>query len=205
MQAAFDLLHHYGYGGLFVLLFIEMLGVPIPVEAVLAFAGIGWTKGVFSLPPLLLAAYAANLGGATAAYAIGRFAGRRALLAIGGRFGLREKRFEQVERKFEKYSVALLLGSRFLLGFRVFVPYLAGINRLPFARFSMYNALSGIVWVTVYVLFGSTLHRMWQRYNHMPETPERWVIAGGALLLALLLAGWGALCWRRKRRARLGN
>lgn len=65
MQAAQDLLHHYGYGGLFVLLFVEMLGVPIPVEAVLAIAGIGWMKGVFALLPLLIFAYAANLGGAT--------------------------------------------------------------------------------------------------------------------------------------------
>lgn len=201
MEIVHQWIQTYGYGGLFGLLFVEMLGVPIPVEAALAFAGAALTKGTFELLPLLLAAYAGNLGGATAAYGIGRFAGRTVLLKIGRRFGLSERRYEQAEQRFRRYSVPLLLFSRFVLGIRVYVPYLAGVSRLPFVTFSMYNAVSGIVWTTAYILFGRTLHHLWKRYSHL-LAGHGTEAAAIALLLAAGVLGWAIVRFRRKRAAR---
>jgi membrane protein DedA with SNARE-associated domain len=196
MQVVHHLIHIYGYGGLFALLFVEMLGIPIPVEATLAFAGFAWMKGTFSLLPLLLVTMAGNIGGATAAYCIGRFAGRRVLISIGRRVGLKEERLAQVEQRFRRYSVVLLLFSKFVLGIRVFVPYLAGINRISFVTFSIYNSISAALWVTTYIFFGKYIHLLWNRYQHLLQSH---MIPVALFLAGLLLALAAFVYWRKRR------
>lgn len=66
-------IHQFGYVGVFVILFFEMVGIPFPAETTLTLSGIEWMRGGFSLIPLLLAAGLGNIAGSTVAYAIGRF------------------------------------------------------------------------------------------------------------------------------------
>lgn len=44
---------HYGYVGVFVILMLEMIGIPIPVP-ILTLSGIAWANGTFLINTLFL-------------------------------------------------------------------------------------------------------------------------------------------------------
>jgi membrane protein DedA with SNARE-associated domain len=159
------LLQHYGYGGIFLILMAEMIGIPFPAETTLTLAGIAWIKGSFTLVPLLLTATLGNIIGSSIAYCIGRFLGRKVIVRFGKYIGITDDRLDKADRKFLKYRKSVLLISKFVAGFRVFVPYLAGMNKMSFIEFSILNSISAFAWVTVFVLLGRYVNIAWKHYH----------------------------------------
>jgi membrane protein DedA with SNARE-associated domain len=179
------LLHHYGYFGIFFILCIEMLGLPFPAETTLTASGIAWTKGYFSLIPLLLVCTLANVLGSTLAYIIGRYFGRAVILKFGRRFGVTEARLAKAEDTMEKYRILVIFMAKFIAGVRVFVPYLAGINKMPFMRFTVLNSLAALIWVTLFVIMGKYIEVAWMHY-HLILQPFMWPIIITIVILAVL-------------------
>ncbi|MBX5436195.1 MAG: DedA family protein [Alicyclobacillaceae bacterium] len=198
----FDVQHviqQYGYAGIFFVVTFEMIGIPFPAETTLVASGVEWTQGVFRLPPLLLVASAGNVIGSTVAYGIGRFLGRPVILRLGRYVGITEKKLNDAEEKFERYRGFVVLFGKFIAGIRILIPYLAGINRMPFVLFSVYNAVSAVVWVAVFVILGRYLGVVWQRYH---EALHQYLVP--VIIVAVLLAGAG-YAWRRHLRRRRGG
>ncbi len=162
-----QLIEHYGYAGVSIVLLLEMIGIPFPGETILILCGIGWMKGELSLVPLLLFAALGNILGCTAAYFLGQYFGRALLLRFGRVFGITNKKLDKAEQHFHKYQIALILFAKFIAGIRVLASYLAGINRMPFALFSLYNAIGSLIWVTVFIVFGRYLSFAWERYHQV--------------------------------------
>jgi membrane protein DedA with SNARE-associated domain len=158
-------LQHYGYGGIFFILMAESIGIPFPTETTLTFIGIEWIKGEFSLLPILLVATVGNITGSSISYCIGRYIGRNAIVSFGKYIGITNERLDQADRKFLKYRKSVLIISKFVAGFRVFAPYLAGMNKMPFIEFSILNSIGAIVWVTTFVLLGRYVNVAWRHYH----------------------------------------
>ncbi|MCL6548821.1 MAG: DedA family protein [Alicyclobacillus sp.] len=199
----FDVQHviqHYGYAGVFFIVMLEMIGIPFPAETTLVASGVEWTQGVFRLAPLLVTASVANVIGSTVAYGIGRFLGRPVILRLGRWVGITEARLNQAEQKFERYRGFVVLFGKFIAGIRILIPYLAGINRMPFLLFSVYNAVSAVVWVAVFVILGRYLGILWNQYH---EALHQYLVP--VIILAVILAGAGYALKRRSRRRRGGN
>src|SRR5690242_16574459 len=95
-----QLIHQYGYAGVFFVLMIEMIGIPFPAETTLTLSGIAWTNGEFALVPLLLVATTGNFIGTTIAYSIGRFLGRPIIVRFGRRIGITDQRLDFAEIKY---------------------------------------------------------------------------------------------------------
>ncbi|MCY9692948.1 DedA family protein [Paenibacillus alginolyticus] len=131
----------------------------------LMIAGVAWSSGTLSFAPLLISSVLANMMGATTAYFIGRHLGQSVILRFGRYIGLTSEKYEAAQSKFEKYGIPLILISKFVIGIRVFVPYLAGINRMPFKMFTFYNAISASIWVSTEILSGRYLGLAWRRYH----------------------------------------
>lgn len=159
------LISHYGYIGVFFILLLEMIGIPFPAETTLTISGFEWTRGVFSLIPLLLSASLGNIMGSTIAYGIGYFLGRPVIVRFGRYVGITVQRLDVAERKFTKYRTSVVLFSKFIAGIRVLVPYLAGINRMPFMLFMVYNAVSAIVWAAFFIIIGRYVEVAWSHYH----------------------------------------
>src|SRR5215471_8430005 len=68
-------LAHYGYAGLAVLLTLGIIGLPIPDETLLAFAGHLIAKGKLALIPTIGTAFLGSVCGITISYALGRWTG----------------------------------------------------------------------------------------------------------------------------------
>lgn len=189
-------LQHYGYGGILAMLAIEMFGIPLPVETTLTVSGIAWSKGTFSLIPLLVAAFIGHNLGGTATYWIGFYWGRPVIERFGKYVGINADRLNIVQEKFIKYRIPLILFSKFLLGVRVLVPYLAGINGMSYIRFVALNALGSIIWIFVFVFSGLYIEKLWKKYSEIIMHP--FVIA--ILLVVASIAVYFHLKRKSKKR-----
>lgn len=150
------------YALLFVVIFAETGLVVTPflpgdsllfATGALAAAGIGTLKA----PALwVLLAVAAALGN-TANYAIGRGVGAR---AFNGRHRLfRVEHLHRTEEFFQRYGALTIVLSRFMPIIRTFAPFVAGIGRMPYLRFQLYNVCGAVAWTALFVwggyLFGN--------------------------------------------------
>jgi membrane-associated protein len=115
------------------------------------------TTGTLSAPiATLLLGTAAVLGNSTN-YAIGRaigppaFSGRHRLLKV--------EYLNRTEEFFQRHGGSAVLLSRFMPIIRTFAPFVAGVGRMPYARFQAYNLVGGFAWVIVFLwggfLFGN--------------------------------------------------
>lgn len=185
---------HYGYFGVFFILLMEVLGIPFPAETTLTISGFEWTKGVFSLVPIVASAASGNILGSTIAYGIGYFLGRPVVLRVGRYVGINEQRMKGAEEKFEKYESTIVLFGKFIAGVRVLIPYLAGINRMSFWVFSIYNAISALVWATTFIVLGRYIGVLWDKYHavlHQYMLP---------FIVLVVIAAAGLIVLKRRRK-----
>ncbi|KPV41847.1 DedA family protein [Alicyclobacillus ferrooxydans] len=160
-----QLISHYGYVGVFSILLMENIGIPFPAETTLTISGFEWMRGVFALIPLLLSAALGNIVGSTIGYGIGYFLGRPVIVRFGRYVGITSERLDAADKKFAKYRGTVVLFGKFIAGIRVLIPYLAGINRMPFVLFSIYNAVSALVWAGFFIVVGRYVEVAWAHYH----------------------------------------
>lgn len=192
------LIAHYGYIGVFAILLLEMIGIPFPAETTLTISGFEWTKGLFAFVPLLLSAVVGNVLGSTIAYGIGHFLGRPVLVRFGRYVGITEKRLDKADQTFAKYRTTVVLFSKFIAGIRVLIPYLAGINRMPFILFTIYNVISALVWVALFITVGRYLEVAWSRYHALMHQ----YLLPGVIFILLIIGILAAIRLRRERASR---
>lgn len=160
-------LHQYGYWGVLFVLLVEMIGIPFPAETTLTLSGIEWSSGVFKIVPLIIAAVAGNIIGSSIAYGIGRLLGRPFIVRFGKYVGITSKRLDQANHIFYKNKSWIVIICKFIAGIRVLIPYLAGINKVNFVVFTILNAISAFLWVTLFVFLGRYVGIEWTRYHHV--------------------------------------
>lgn len=176
-------MQHYGYGGVFIVLFLEMVGIPFPAETTLTLSGIAWINGTFSLFPLIFFATLGNVMGSSIAYAMGRFLGRNVILRFGKIFGITDEKLGNAEAKFQQYQIRALFVCKFIVGVRILIPYLAGLNRMPFFLFTVYNTFIAFIWTTLFIVFGRYLGALWHHYHHFLHGHMPLTILIGLLLI----------------------
>src|SRR5215470_17771417 len=142
------------YAILFVIIFAETGLVVTPflpgdslLFAIGALAAVD-TSGTLNAPlASVLLAVAAILGN-TVNYSVGRVIGPR---AFTGRVRfLKVEYLRQTEAFFERYGPVTIVVSRFMPIIRTFAPFVAGIGRMPYARFHLWNVLGGLSWVMLF-------------------------------------------------------
>jgi membrane protein DedA with SNARE-associated domain len=120
--------------------------VPLPGETALIAAAILAEQGHYSLVAVIAVAAAAAIAGDNAGYWIGRKGGRallRRLPVLGAYF---ERALPPSERFFRRHGAKTVFVGRFIAILRVTAAWLAGISRMPWWRFLLWNAAGGIVW-----------------------------------------------------------
>ena len=98
----------------------------------------------------------------------------------------------------QRWGPGMVMGVRFMYGMRIAGPILLGTTRFPWLRFVAYNALGAIVWAVAVAGAGWLFGHAAERVLHGVAHAEHWA----ALVLLVLLAGFGLWRWRRRRAAR---
>jgi len=177
---------HYQYAGIFVLLLLGIVGLPIPDETLLVFTGYFVHKGKLEIIPTLLAAYAGSLCGITLSYALGRYVGLPFLRRFGKYFRVTPDKMDRFHAWFERVEKFGLVIGYYLPGIRHFTAFLAGNSRLNFLTFSFYASLGGIIWCSIYLSLGYFLGKQWPRvYPHIHA--NLMIISSVTLVMIILL------------------
>src|ERR1051325_4028838 len=90
----------YGHLGLFTLLILGIVGLPVPDETLLVFSGYLIQQGSFSASKTWVAACVGTLSGIAISDLLGRTLGYQLIVKYGSRFGVTEKRYHQVHEWF---------------------------------------------------------------------------------------------------------
>lgn len=145
------------YTPLFLIVFIEtgLVFFPfLPGDSLLFAAGVfSADGGGLTLMATLIVFYAAAILGNTSNYWIARLFGSR-IIDSGKVRALTPERMAKLDHFFEKYGGLTIIITRFMPFFRTFAPFIAGTGHMNFAKFTFFNCVGGIAWVSLFVLVG---------------------------------------------------
>lgn len=103
---------------------------------------------------LVLISAAAMIGNTTN-YFVGRYFGDVLLKDRAGKKPLiRQEHLEETHRFFERWGGWAVTLSRFFPIIRTLTPFVAGVGKMGFAKFSFYNVVGGLAWTLIFVLVG---------------------------------------------------
>ncbi|HWB21933.1 MAG TPA: DedA family protein [Gaiellaceae bacterium] len=164
-----QLLIDHGLIILFLVVAGESAGVPIPGETALIAAGVLSSQGYYPLADVIAVAAAAAIIGDNAGYWIGRKGGR----ALLERTPVIKDYFERVlppaERFFDRHGPKAVFIARFVSVLRVTSAWVAGISRMHWWKFLIWNAAGGIAWAALVAViayeFGRTVADAVGRYG----------------------------------------
>jgi membrane-associated protein len=156
-----ELLRQYGawiYGILFLIVFCETGLVVTPwlpgdslLFAVGALAAID-SSGTLSAPAVAALLIVAAVLGNSTNYAIGRWIGPQ---AFSGKYRfLKVDYLRRTEAYFDQHGGMTVVLSRFMPIIRTFAPFVAGIGRMHYGRFQLFNVGGAVAWVLLFVFGG---------------------------------------------------
>ena len=146
------------------------------------------TSGTLSAPfASALLALAAMLGNSVN-YSIGRAIGPA---AFSGRYRLLKQEYlRHTEEFFARYGSWAVFLSRFMPIVRTFAPFVAGVGRMPAARFLAFNLAGALSWVLLFIWGGYV-------FGNIPLVKNHFGIVTIAIIAASLLPVAGLLLRRR--------
>ncbi len=165
--------NHYGtaiYVILFLVIFIEtgLVAMPfLPGDSLLFTAGLFAASGNLNIYYLLPLLYVAAVLGDNCNYWIGRKLGLKVFtLKVGGKTLVNKKYLDQTEAFFEKNGVKAIIMARFVPFVRTFAPFAAGIGKMNYNRFFMFDLLGGFLWIFSLTIAGYMLGEVeWIKKN----------------------------------------
>jgi membrane protein DedA with SNARE-associated domain len=184
---------HYGYWAVAVALLIENAGVPAPGETVLLLASfLAYSQHELQLRWIIVVATIAATVGDNLGFVLGYYGGRPLLHHYRSLFRIQEQTIARGEALFARFGAVSIFFARFIFGLRIIAGPLAGVLRMPWKKFVVFNFLGAAVWVTVISSAGFFFGRHWRRLELYIQRFDYLVIAA-----VVLLAIW---FWRKNRR-----
>jgi membrane-associated protein len=154
--------YHLGtwlYAVLFLVIFCEtgLVVTPfLPGDSLLFAVGVLASLGVISLPLVLILLIVAAVSGDALNYYLGYRAGPKIFTSETSRL-FNKKYLLRAQEFYEKYGGKAIVLARFVPIVRTFAPFVAGIGKMEYRRFALYNVLGGVVWVTLCTVAGYLL------------------------------------------------
>ncbi len=195
-----DTLAQAGLGVLCLVVFAEtglMVGFFLPGDSLLFTAGLLTATGVLALNVwvLVLCLIAAAIIGDQVGYLFGRRVGP-ALFKREESWFFKPQYVEKTRAFYERHGGKTIVLGRFVPIVRTFAPILAGVGKLEYRTFVVYNVVGGVVWVSSMTLAGYFLGQAFPKikdYLHY--------VLAGIILLSLVPIGTTYLKERRLARS----
>ena len=150
-----------GYYGIFIGMTVESACIPLPSEAIMAFAGYLTYKGVLQFWPAVIIGTLGNVVGSIIAYYVGIRGGRPFLERYGRAIWFSHKHLDVAEKWFLRYGDWSVFFGRLLPVIRTFISLPAGIFRMRFGPFVLFTAVGSLPWSFLLVYVGLKLGPRW--------------------------------------------
>ena len=186
---------HYGYWAVALALLLENAGIPVPGETILLLASfLAFSQHELQLPWIIVVATVAATLGDNLGFAMGYYGGRPLLVRYQSIFRIHDKTLARGEGLFARFGAVTVFFARFVFGMRIITGPLAGVLRMPWKKFLVFNFLGAAVWVTVISCAGYFFGRHWERLER--DIKQFDILVAIAVVLA------AAFFWWRSRRQR---
>jgi len=197
VETVLQLVTQYGHVAIFCLLVLGIVGLPVPDEWLLTFAGYLVYKGHFHYLPTVAAAFAGSVCGITISYIIGRTGGLYLIHKYGRYVHLTQARLDRVHNWFERMGRWTLFFGYYMPGVRHFTAVVAGSSELEPHVFALFAYSGALVWVVTFISLGYFLGERWSTISEE--------IHGVLLWLTIAAVAAGLLFWwlRRRKKGRL--
>jgi len=179
---------HYGYWAVAIALLLENTGLPVPGETILLLGSfLAFSQRQLQLPWIIVVGIASATLGDNIGFFVGLRGGRPLLNRYRQWFRISKEAIANGERVFQRYGPATIFFARFVAGLRVIAGPLAGILRMEWQRFAIYNFLGATVWVTVIATVGYVFGRHWGRLLHIVKEFNITILVIGVIVVVLML------------------
>jgi undecaprenyl-diphosphatase len=184
---------HYGLWVVFGVVFLEVAGLPfIPGETALIAASALASQGHGSIVWTIVLAIAAAVLGALLGYVVGRWRGRELLQRWQWFERVTRKGVERSDEFFHRHGSKAVFLGRFVPVLRATLGWMAGIGKMPLARFLLWNVVGAVAWGCLIGLLAYYLGAA------VVRTIERDAGIGAGIVVALVLAFVGLHLLRRR-------
>lgn len=189
-------LEEFTYLGVFLILFVAGLGVPIPEELPIMAGGVLAHEGVVRWWLMLPVCVLGVLSGDVVLYWIGRHWGERVLSWRAVRFVMSREREESLKAAYRRHGVKIVFTARHVMGLRAAAFLTAGIARVPFGKFLAVDAAAAMVGVPVSFGLAFFFTDQLEAIIAGVHRVERWVV----ILALVVAAAWiGIRAYRRSQ------
>lgn len=149
-----ELLAHWGYLALFLLVVLGNIGLPVPEETILVLAGYMCWRGELNVLIVLVIAIVSAVGGDNVGYWLGHRWGKATLQRHAGWLLGHPDRLTMMQDFVAKRGALAVFIARFVPGLRFMAGPLAGALGMPFPRFFVANLLGAVTYVPIVVGLG---------------------------------------------------
>jgi membrane-associated protein len=168
----------------------------VPGETILLLASfLAFSEHDLRLPWIIVVATIAATVGDNLGFALGYYGGRPLLLRYQSIFRIKSTMIARGEELFAKYGAATVFLARFVFGMRIIAGPMAGVLRMSWRRFLVFNFLGAVVWVTVIASVGFLFGRHW---NRLEEALKRADVVAVVVVSLVAIFLW----WRARSKAR---
>ena len=189
LQDIVALLLSVGPWVVFVVVAIEtaaFVGLLVPAEATVLIAAFLADRGYFEFGDIAAATLGGALVGDQCGYVLGRVGGTR-MVAPGHRLGRIWARYEPAATGlFRRHAALSVTLARFLSFIRTLMPWFAGMSRMPYGRFLLFDALGILGWGLGSIALGYLVGESWRLVASTLGTVSA-VAVGGLAVAGLVL------------------
>jgi membrane protein DedA with SNARE-associated domain len=189
-------LAQHGYSALFVWVFTEQIGVPVPATPVLMVAGALAGRGKLSLALAIAVTAIGVVVADNVWFQVGRARGAKVLRLLC-RISLEpDSCVRRTDDIFQKYGTRALVFAKFVPGLNLAAAPVMGMSGLTLRRFLIYDTLGAALWAGAFLGAGYV-------FTNQLELAAQYAIRLGSWLLLILLAGLAAFIavkWHHRRR-----
>ena len=154
-----EIIKDYGtwtYLVLFMIIFSEtgFVVTPfLPGDSLLFVIGALGATGALNFKLVLILLIIAAVAGNTLNYFIGKMIGHKILVMKNSRI-IKKEYLYKTQAFYKKHGGKAIILSRFLPIIRTFAPFVAGLGRMRFIEFFIYNCVGGVLWVLLFLFAG---------------------------------------------------
>lgn len=185
----------YGSIAVFLLLCIGIVGIPVPDETLMIFAGYLIAKGQLSGPFTYIAAFAGAACGISLSFLLGMTSGHYLLEKVGSKVGITPKKIQRVHDWFFKIGKWLILVGYFIPGVRHLTGYVAGMMQLPKITFILIAYSGALIWSCLFLTLG---YYFGDHIETILQNIEKDVLIAAGIGVFVSFMTWSLWRWRKR-------
>jgi len=159
----------FGYGGIFILMMLESMVLPVPSELVMPFAGFLIEKGSFTFPLVIIASTLGSITGSLIFYYIGKTGGHALVERYGKYVLINHEDVRKTEAWFNKRGDLTIFFARLIPVVRHLISIIAGIGKMNVKKFTLYTVIGAGLWNGILAYLGFILGQHWEEVNRYTD------------------------------------